>query len=389
VVRGPFTASFSSPCVYHQILCPTSRCESWPHADWERYAGDLRPARLAHGPFFFFFFFFFFFSLFFSSFFLSFLYSFFFSLFFFFFFFFFFFCSFFSFFFFFFFLFFLFFSFFFLFSLFFFFFFFFFFPSFFFFFFFLFSLLFFFFLFPFFFFFFFLSLICLGHSWERFDEPAARFSALAQSQLSVVRNCNCRRKVLMARLPQRRGTGYQRPWPAISCVQGLQPAPGIAGGAPAPAARVLPQQGPAQGPDARAIQSSNDLHPSLDGLLTPFGQMRARLAPQCGRGGTASQMTRGAFPPQHRSAGHVVSGPIGAPQAPRTILAQLFLTKAQLHSAAHPNPIPAGMGRINSFAPTDAARSAGRPCSCCAGSPFACLASLASNRGHDPGDPLS
>jgi len=69
-----------------------------------------------------------------------------------------------------------------------------------------------------------------------------------------------------------------------------------------------------------------------------------------------------AFPPQHRSAGHVAElAHDGARRRLTTNLAQLFLNKAPAACAAHLYQIPAGMGWNTPFAPTDLLGSAARP----------------------------
>jgi len=142
---------------------------------------------------------------------------------------------------------------------------------------------------------------------DRFDEPARSDFGAGESQLSLLRELQLQAEVLMpataaAMAPAstawaRRSPAYRtpaRPWRLRWERLRLRLASATS-------------QGPGSGPDAERIQSLERLTRSLDGLLTPFGQMRADWPPQCGRGGTVVPGDgRGCgLPPQHRSAGHV------------------------------------------------------------------------------------
>lgn len=190
---------------------------------------------------------------------------------------------------------------------------------------------------------------------DRFDEPARSDFGAGESQLSLLRELQLQAEVLMARYRSGDGTGFNGVGAAISCVQDSSQALAIAVERLRLRLASATSQGPGSGPDAERIQSLERLTRSLDGLLTPFGQMRADWRRNAAVVEQSSQgMDEGAA--FRRSTGlrvTLLSWRTMVPRSGHDNLAQLFLNQgAQLH-VLRTNQIPGGDGRITPLAPTD------------------------------------
>ncbi|MCP9848345.1 CPBP family intramembrane metalloprotease [Cyanobium sp. Morenito 9A2] len=193
---------------------------------------------------------------------------------------------------------------------------------------------------------------------DLFDEPTGPGPRSGAQPLSLLLELQLQAEVLMARYRSGDGTGFNGVGAAISCVQDSSQALAIAVERLRQRLASVPRPGRSSGslssPETRRIAALDQLTHSLDGLLTPFGQMRAdwrrngALVDQAAQGSDQGAAFR-----RHTGLREtLLSWRTVLPRRGHDDLARLFLAHgAQLH-VVRTNQIPGGDGRLAPLAPT-------------------------------------